>query len=80
MYLEFFSIFSFEPFVKKIKKAPMNGIKHKDAHSAISDVLATVEIAKLLNKTAPNVWKASLMTTNKDKTLQLIKNVARRPS
>ena len=27
MYLEFFSIFSFEPFVKKIKKAPMNGIK-----------------------------------------------------
>tara|TARA_B110000196_G_scaffold272263_1_gene248103 strand:- start:73 stop:1002 length:930 start_codon:yes stop_codon:yes gene_type:complete len=52
----------------------MNGIKHDDAHSAISDVLATVEIAKLLSKTAPNVWKTSLMTTNKDKTLQLIKN------
>ena len=52
----------------------MNGIKHDDAHSAISDVLATIEIAKLLNKKAPNVWKASLMTTNKDKSFELIKN------
>ena len=62
------------PIFKLDKLAPMNGIKHKDAHSAISDVLATVEIAKLLSKTAPNVWKASLMTTNKDKTLEIIKN------
>ena len=52
----------------------MNVIKHNDSHSAISDVLATVEIAKLLSKNAPNVWKASLMTTNKDKALQIIKN------
>ncbi len=54
--------------------APMNDIKHNDAHSAMGDVLATVEIAKLLSKKAPNVWKASLMTTNKDKSLELIKN------
>ena len=62
------------PVFKLDKLAPMNGIKHEDAHSAISDVLATVAIAKLLSKTAPNVWKASLMTTNKDKALELIKN------
>ena len=62
------------PVFKLDKLAPMNGIEHSDAHSAIADVLATVEIAKLLSKTAPNVWKASLLTTNKDKTLQLIKN------
>jgi len=62
------------PVFKLDKLAPINGIIHKDAHSAISDVLATVAIAKLLSKTAPNVWKASLMTTNKDKTLELIKN------
>tara|TARA_Y100000310_G_scaffold136386_1_gene135260 strand:+ start:1276 stop:2694 length:1419 start_codon:yes stop_codon:yes gene_type:complete len=61
------------PVFKLEKLAPMNGIKHDNAHSAIGDVLATVEIAKLLNKKAPNVWKASLMTTNKDKTFQLIK-------
>ena len=62
------------PVFKLDRLAPMNGIKHDDAHSAISDVLATVEIAKLISKSAPNVWKASLMTTNKDKTLELIKN------
>jgi len=62
------------PIFKLDRLAPMNGIQHKDAHSAIADVLATVDIAKLLSKSAPNVWKASLMTTNKDKTLQLIKN------
>ena len=62
------------PVFKLDQLAPMNGIKHNDAHSAISDVLATVEIAKLLSKSAPNVWKASLLTTNKDKTLQIIKN------
>jgi exodeoxyribonuclease-1 len=62
------------PVFKLDQLAPMNGIKHNDAHTAISDVLATVEIAKLLSKKAPNVWKASLMTTNKDKTLHIIKN------
>jgi exodeoxyribonuclease I len=62
------------PVFKLDKLAPMNGIQHNDAHSAIADVLATVEIAKLLSKNAPNVWKASLMTTNKDKTFEIIKN------
>jgi len=62
------------PVFKLDKLAPANGIQHNDAHSAISDVLATVEIAKLLSKKAPNVWKASLMTTNKEKALQIIKS------
>jgi len=62
------------PIFKLEKLAPMNNIKHDDAHSAIGDVLATVEIAKLLSKKAPNVWKSSLMTTNKDKSFQLIKD------
>ena len=35
------------PVFKLDKLAPMNGIKHEDAHSAISDVLATIEIAKI---------------------------------
>jgi len=61
------------PVFKLEKLAPMNDIKHDKAHSAMGDVLATIEIAKLLNKKAPNVWKASLMTTNKDKSFQLIR-------
>ena len=55
------------PVFKLDQLAPMNGIRHDKAHSAMGDVLATIEIAKILNKKAPNVWKASLMTTNKDK-------------
>jgi exodeoxyribonuclease-1 len=62
------------PVFKLEKLAPMNDIKHDEAHSAMGDVLATIEIAKLLNKKASNVWKASLMTTNKDKSFQLIKD------
>ncbi len=61
------------PVFKLEKLAPMNDIKHDNAHSAMGDVLATIEIAKLLSRKAPNVWKASLMTTNKDKSFQLIK-------
>ena len=52
--------------------APLNGIEHGDAHSAIEDVLATVGIAKLIIKKAPNVWKASLLTMDKTQTLSLI--------
>jgi exodeoxyribonuclease-1 len=62
------------PVFKLDKLAPFNGIKHEDSHSAIADVLATIEIAKILKKNAPNVWRASLMTTNKDKTLKIIKD------
>ena len=43
----------------------MNGIKHDQAHTALSDVMATVEIAKIIKDKAPSVWKASLMTTSK---------------
>jgi len=61
------------PLFKLEQLAPMNDIRHDKAHSAMGDVLATIEIAKLLSKKAPNVWKASLMTTDKEKTLRLIK-------
>jgi len=54
--------------------APLNGIKHGDAHSAIGDVVATVGVAKIIAKKAPNVWKASLLTMDKNQSLDLIKN------
>ena len=53
--------------------APLNGIEHGNAHSAIGDVLATVGIAKLIENNAPNVWKASLLTIDKNQSLELIK-------
>ncbi len=54
--------------------APLNGIKHDEAHSAISDVIATLGIAKIIAKKAPNVWKASQLTMDKSQSLDLIKN------
>jgi exodeoxyribonuclease-1 len=53
--------------------APLNGIEHGNAHSAIGDVLATIGIAKLILKKAPNVWKASMLTLDKNQSLELIK-------
>ena len=53
--------------------APLNGIQHDDAHSAIGDCIATMEIAKIIFKKAPNVWKASQLTTDKIKTMDIIK-------
>jgi len=53
--------------------APLNGIEHSEAHSAIGDVIATLGIAKIISKKAPSVWKASYLTTNKDLTLEIIK-------
>ena len=53
--------------------APLNGIDHGNAHSAIGDVIATLGIAKIIAKKAPNVWKASLKTLDKNETLDLIK-------
>ena len=52
--------------------APLNGIEHGDAHSAIGDVIATVGIAKLIANKAPNVWKASMLTMDKSQSLNLI--------
>ena len=53
--------------------APLNGIEYGDAHSAIGDVQATIGIAKIISKKAPNVWKASMLTLDKNQSLELIK-------
>ena len=53
--------------------APLNGINH-DAHNAIGDVEASIGIAKLISKKAPNVWKASMLTMDKNQSLELIRN------
>ena len=55
------------------KMAPLNGIEHGNAHSAIGDVIATVGVAKLIVKNAPNVWEASKLTMDKNQSLELIK-------
>ena len=53
--------------------APLNGIKHV-AHTAIGDCGATLKIARIIKKKAPSVWNSSLMTSNKEESLKIIKN------
>ena len=53
--------------------APLNGIKHA-AHTAIGDCGATLEIARIIKKKAPSVWDSSLLTSNKEESLKIIKN------
>ena len=53
--------------------APLNGIKHA-AHTAIGDCSATLEIARIIKKKALSVWDSSLLTSNKEESLKIIKN------
>ena len=53
--------------------APLNGIKHA-AHTALGDCSATLEIARIIKKKAPSVWNSSLLTSNKEESLKVIKN------
>ena len=55
------------------KMAPLNGIKHNNAHDAIGDVIATLGVAKIISNKARTVWEASQLTTDKNRTLEIIK-------
>ena len=44
-------------FVLKLDRlAPANGIEHADAHDALADVRATIELARLLKKSQPRLY------------------------
>ena len=45
-----------KPIFKLDQLAPANGIKHNDAHDALADVRATIEIAKIIKKTQPQLF------------------------
>ena len=51
-------------FFKLDQLAPLNGIDHL-AHDAMEDVVATIELGKIISKKAPEVWQSSLKTTSK---------------
>ena len=44
-----------------------NGIDHGRAHDALSDVIATIEVAKLIKKTQPKLFDYALSLRNKKK-------------
>ena len=44
----------------------VNQIDHKNAHDAIGDVMATMELAKKIKKSAPDLWNSFLIYKNGD--------------
>ena len=45
--------------------APLNNIEHKNAHDALADVIATIEICKLIKKNNKDFWDQSLQSSTK---------------
>ncbi|HEY9080474.1 exonuclease domain-containing protein [Magnetovibrio sp.] len=45
--------------------APTNGLTHLDAHEALSDTQATLDLARLIRDRAPAVWEAMRRTSSK---------------
>tara|TARA_B100001093_G_scaffold341204_1_gene325964 strand:+ start:9122 stop:10546 length:1425 start_codon:yes stop_codon:yes gene_type:complete len=52
--------------------AKANGIAHENAHDALSDVMATMEVCKLIKDKCPDVWEASLQTLSKQDVYQYL--------
>ena len=50
------------------KVAPFNGISDFSAHDAIGDTIATIKLAELIKNKSPEIWEASLLTTNREET------------
>ena len=50
----------------------VNGISHEHAHSAESDVLATIALAKMLSEANPKLWAHALNCTDKNYTSDLM--------
>lgn len=52
--------------------AKANGILHDHAHDALSDVLATVGLARLLKEKAPKFWRWALANRTKAKVIEAL--------
>ncbi len=54
------------------KLTAANGISHQDAHDALSDVYATIALAKLIKEKQPKLFNYALELRNKHKVLEKI--------
>jgi len=60
------------PSVRLEELTVANGISHESAHDALSDVYATIAMAKLLKEKQPKVFEYALENRNKNKILKLL--------
>ena len=57
------------PVFKLDQLAPANGYNHARAHDAISDVEATIHMARLMRNNAPDTWSRAMRFSNKSNVL-----------
>lgn len=52
--------------------APANGFEHKNAHDALADVEATIHIAGLIKRRAPELWNTAVGRCAKSATVEVL--------
>ncbi len=62
------------PTLKLDVLAPANGFAHESAHDALGDVQATIYMANLVRKRAPDIWETLIPLVDKSKVNQMINN------
>ncbi|MDM5069605.1 exodeoxyribonuclease I [Aeromonas salmonicida] len=68
-----------KPSFRLEKLTVANGVSHANAHDALSDVLATIEMTKLVKKAQPKLFEYLFALRNKNKVKALIDVVTMKP-
>ena len=58
-----------QPIFRLEQLAPANGYNHAQAHDAMSDVQATIHLARLVRNNAPGTWSRAMRFSNKSNVL-----------
>lgn len=61
------------PIFKLDRLAPANGVEHSNAHDAVADVIATIEIAKIIKQKQPQLFAHCLKLRDKKEVAKNIK-------
>jgi exodeoxyribonuclease I len=62
--------------LKLDRLAPENGFDHSHAHEAMSDVEATIFIARLIKERAPELWSSMMLAANKQNVSKRLRDKA----
>ena len=64
-----------QPINRLVQLAEINKIEHESAHDALSDVVATIGLARLINKRQPRLFEYLLKMRNKTDVTELVERV-----
>ena len=64
-----------KPIFKLDRLAPANAIEHSNAHDAMADVRATIEIAKIIKQKQPKLFEYALSLNQKEQVIKIAKKL-----